>query len=575
MGDLYKCKNCGQLLYLPSDPGPLDGKEAAAILAKLEKNGFYDSPVPVPVLESEFSEFLSSTDAGEDGIRYTAYPTFKNVMNNLRYDDVMIGSRATDGDQESVVCSLCGSGNHYQILGSLPTTEVNGVWDNYVETDHTWYILSDSLAGHGSITELEKRDLNKYITRENQADASDFVNQIMDKNRSSLEAKNGKIRQSDLDLISFFHILMTIKSGVWMLENRYFDLILRLMENDRQIVKTTCLMERRVIEQIEEKEEDIQAEIRELEKKQEFQIQPGWEVKYGCMYPEPVTLELPEEPQEPEYKTPSLFNRQKIQQENELLQQEYTEQREEYFRLRQEYEAAVAAYQKEVELYERRKGEILESEEALWKNSKPYLERTKKIAQLQKELDELEDVKKDAPAISKKLAEDIPLLNVSKMLREEGNENMALLKEAYKTEAGLQTLQFVLPKYLDVVAVTKIYEYLKSGRCTQLTGKDGAYILYDTELNSRKFANSGRDAILKQLNFQREITIYNIMSAVADVYNDLTEKTETIMKEMIRSAETDADQENYKKSAEAYYSLAKEKIETSTEFLEQNKPDPE
>ena len=167
MGDLYKCKNCGQLLYLPSDLETLDGKQAAAILAKLEKNGFYNSPVPVPVLESEFSEFLDISDNGEGGIRYTAYPTFKNVMNNLRYDDVMVGSKYIDGDREVILCSLCGSGNHFQILGSLPTTEVDGVWDNYVETDHTWYILSDSLAGHGSITELEKRDLTKYITREN------------------------------------------------------------------------------------------------------------------------------------------------------------------------------------------------------------------------------------------------------------------------------------------------------------------------------------------------------------------------------------------------------------------------
>ena len=571
MGDLYKCKNCGQLLYLPSDLETLDGKQAAAILAKLEKNGFYNSPVPVPVLESEFSEFLDISDNGEGGIRYTAYPTFKNVMNNLRYDDVMVGSKYIDGDREVILCSLCGSGNHFQILGSLPTTEVDGVWDNYVETDHTWYILSDSLAGHGSITELEKRDLTKYITRENQADATEFVNQIMEKNRSSLEVNNGPIGQEELDLTSFFHALMTIKAGIWMLENRYFDLIIRLIENDRQIIRITCLMERRVISQVEEKEDAILAEIQDLENKQKFDIQPGWEVKYGCMYPEPVMIDVPEEPAEPEYKTSGIFGRQKAQQENEALRQEYTQKLEEYYRIKQEYEEAMTAYNKEVELYERRKQEIFESEEALWKNSKPYQDRIRRIAELRKKLEELEDVKKDSASISKRLAEDIPLINVGKILREEGKENMTLLKEAYDTEAGLQTLQFVLPKYLDVVAVTKIYEYLKSGRCTHLTGKDGAYILYDTEIKTHKFANSGRDALLKQLNFQREITIYNIMSAVSDVYNDLTEKTDTILKEMIRSEETDADLESYKKSAREYYSLAGEKVKTSTEFLESNR----
>ncbi len=567
MGDLYKCKNCGQLLYTTSEPVNIDGSQTADVLRALEKKGVYDSSAPVPLLESDFSEFLQISDLEDGRIRYTAYPTFLNVLKNMRQDDVMIGSKTIENDQEIITCTLCGSTNHFQTLGSLPTTETDGVWDNYVDTDHTWYILSDSLAGRGSITELERRNLNRYIARENQADVSEFVNRVMAKNHSSLEVNQAQMNQEDLDLTSFFQILMTIKTGIWLLENRFYDLIMRLMEIDRQIIKMTCRTERNIIEQIEDREEQYWTEIHDLENKLEFHIQPDWEKQYSCTYPEPVKIVVPEEPKEPEYKTAGFFNRQKIQQENDLLRQEYTEQMEQYHRICQEYEAALEAYNKEVELYERRKQEIFANEEAFWKNSKPYQDRKGQIAYLKKKLEVLKGAKEDAFSSSKKLTEDTPLSKISNFLREEGKEITGLLKDAYQVEADLQTLQFVLPKYLDAVAVTKIYEYLKSGRCTQLTGKDGAYILYDSELNSRKFSATGRDALLNQLSFQREVTIYSIMSAVADVYNNLTEKTDTVIHEMKQSADTDAELEDYKKAADDYYSLAREKIHESEKFL--------
>ncbi|MBR4711255.1 MAG: hypothetical protein IKP10_04430 [Clostridia bacterium] len=39
----------------------------------------------------------------------------------------------------------------------------------------------------------------------------------------------------------------------------------------------------------------------------------------------------------------------------------------------------------------------------------------------------------------------------------------------------------IYPKYRALPALTSIYEYLSSGRCSTLTGADGAYNLYETE----------------------------------------------------------------------------------------------
>ncbi len=59
------------------------------------------------------------------------------------------------------------------------------------------------------------------------------------------------------------------------------------------------------------------------------------------------------------------------------------------------------------------------------------------------------------------------------------------------TEAGtalrtardtLYQMDVIYPKYRNIVAVSSIYEYLASGRCSRLDGPDGAYNLYEMEL---------------------------------------------------------------------------------------------
>ena len=145
-----------------------------------------------------------------------------------------------------------------------------------------------------------------------------------------------------------------------------------------------------------------------------------------------------------------------------------------------------------------------------------------------------------------------------------------LLKKAYVLEAQLQTLVFVLPKYLDVIAVAKIYEYLKSGRCTQLNGSNGAYRVYDTEMRNNHFPQDSTDARATQMDFQREYTIFSLMSDVSSAYSDLTLKTDQLIYETIHNREMN-EVDSYRESVEAYYSLAEEKLNTSEEFLREHK----
>ena len=58
--------------------------------------------------------------------------------------------------------------------------------------------------------------------------------------------------------------------------------------------------------------------------------------------------------------------------------------------------------------------------------------------------------------------------------------------------AQMYELDVIYPKYRNLPALTSIYEYFVTGRCTELTGPHGAYNLYEDELR--------KDTVIGQLN---------------------------------------------------------------------------
>lgn len=64
-------------------------------------------------------------------------------------------------------------------------------------------------------------------------------------------------------------------------------------------------------------------------------------------------------------------------------------------------------------------------------------------------------------------------------------ESRQLLQRYYASD-------IIYPKYCTLPALTSIYEYFVTGRCTELTGPHGAYNLYEDELR--------KDTVISQLN---------------------------------------------------------------------------
>lgn len=85
--------------------------------------------------------------------------------------------------------------------------------------------------------------------------------------------------------------------------------------------------------------------------------------------------------------------------------------------------------------------------------------------------------------------------NLQKWSISHGNALTYLNNKLHESEAALQeyySADIIFPKYRSLPALTMMYEYLTTGRCTELAGPNGAYNLYESELR--------QNTIISQLN---------------------------------------------------------------------------
>ena len=125
--------------------------------------------------------------------------------------------------------------------------------------------------------------------------------------------------------------------------------------------------------------------------------------------------------------------------------------------------------------------------------------------------------------------------------QEKLTETQRVLQQLY--DRGL-----LYSKYRNVVAVCSIYEYFESGRCTELTGPDGAYNKFDTELQFRRIEGK-LDTVIQKLDEVR--TSQEMLCSMVEAGNRLTGELIGKTSESIRLQEYSAEQ-----SAIAAYNTA-------------------
>ena len=168
---------------------------------------------------------------------------------------------------------------------------------------------------------------------------------------------------------------------------------------------------------------------------------------------------VPSKPQEPTYKLPGLFNKKKIEAENEALKRNYDSSVQKYKSLLAEYE------DKKAQVEEENRQAVLQAKE----DAKREIEKAEKA---------LKDSEVNPPINNGEVVAWKAMLNGEIKMAEE------TLKKAITGRNELYAYEIIFGKYRNFIALSSFYEYLMSGRCSTLEGPDGAYNIYEAEIRA-------------------------------------------------------------------------------------------
>ena len=89
-------------------------------------------------------------------------------------------------------------------------------------------------------------------------------------------------------------------------------------------------------------------------------------------------------------------------------------------------------------------------------------------------------------------------LHSDAVARSERDKLLTTLNETRRVLNELYSNNIIFPKYRNMVAMCSIYEYFVTGRCSELTGADGAYNIYEYEVRQNMIINK-LDIIIDEL----------------------------------------------------------------------------
>lgn len=209
-------------------------------------------------------------------------------------------------------------------------------------------------------------------------------------------------------------------------------------------------------------------------------------------------------PVEPQYDKPGLFNKKKVLVQNEVLRSKYELDCQAYQRKKAEYEEKLKEYESAINMYNKKRQEEFERRLSEHRCEKEASKRSF-----------LANIEHEKTEITNHLG--------NYLLYQEALKEIQLIKEMYsQSYSCLQKLYscgVVYEKYHNPVALASFYDYLAAGRCTTLTGADGAYNIYETEMRMDCIITKF-DVVIKQLE-QIKNSQYALYSAMCEMNSNL------------------------------------------------------
>ncbi len=123
------------------------------------------------------------------------------------------------------------------------------------------------------------------------------------------------------------------------------------------------------------------------------------------------------------------------------------------------------------------------------------------------------------------------------------NNNIGIAKSRLKK---LYEYNVVFPKYRNLPMIASLYEYVASGRCTELEGHEGGYNILENEMRLDRIIVK-MDVVISQLNtiIQNQFTLYTAISESNNLLQKLVDSSLEAAKS-IKNLENKLDEQNLK-----------------------------
>lgn len=227
-------------------------------------------------------------------------------------------------------------------------------------------------------------------------------------------------------------------------------------------------------------------------------------------------------PAEPVYGKPGLFNKKKVLAQNELLRSKYEVDCQTYRRKKEEYDKQLRKYHSALDSYNRKKEEAF---------TRLLNEHKRKEAEIRATFSA------EINQIKEKIAENLVSYAIYQETLKEIQSTEKMFSQSYACLRSLYSCGIIYEKYRNPVALSSFYDYLAAGRCESLTGADGAYNIFESEVRLDLIITK-LDVVISQLDQIRanQYTLYCEMSKMNKSLDELN-RTADSMSDRLRNIE--------------------------------------
>ena len=350
-------------------------------------------------------------------------------------------------------------------------------------------------------------DTKSFFQLEND-NIDDIMIKLNKKNKiQDVDDDNSKIKNDKQSLTKYMKKIIDIESDIYSLQKRFSALEKNLKDEvDSNLIIDSFCMFLNYIDEINRYKKDNYNNVKPL----------------LASYTSKISIEKPTfnyiKPQKPELKKAGIFNKKKIEDENDMILKEYDNQCQKYEEAKNKYELLLKEYEEE---YNSQLNKANEDYESALKEYEKVSNQRKEELELKKA--EFEKIKSNPINFLNDKLSDSASFRKTKNIVYEMNYIIYSLDKLVNVKEQLYSQNIIYGKYRNYIALSSIIDYYLSGRCESLDGKDGAYNLYEQESRSDIIINK-MDVIIDKLDTisKNQYYLYSKLNEVNDSLNNIS-----------------------------------------------------